>query len=208
MPRSEIGHCPSFITLDKNLQTHFHNLMVKAGLQKAFTHALRPNEQSVRPSVIRNIGITLFLLSFVVPPGASILVPTMNEHVRDYQQPFWGWHVFLNTPGMIFFLPLLRGPPIDNGFTPYEIFIRVILMGAWLANFTVFFRLGRSVAWAAILLPWTAFIFWFGLVAGFVPFYFWALGITFIHVSRFLRSRANQSPEPASDSESSSAFAK
>jgi len=35
-----------FITLDKNSQTHFHKLMVKAGLQKAFmhegAHPLRP----------------------------------------------------------------------------------------------------------------------------------------------------------------------
>jgi hypothetical protein len=151
---------------------------------------------SVRLKVIRNIGIALLILSFIVPPGGSILVPTMGEHFRDYLQPFWGFRIFINTPQMVFFLPLFRGPPIDNGFTPYEIFIRVILMGAWLANFTVFFRLPRPAAILAIVLPWTAFIFWFEFMAGFVPFYFWALGITFIHLSRILKSWPNKSPEP------------
>jgi hypothetical protein len=149
---------------------------------------------SVRPGAVRNIGITLFVLSFIIPPGGSILVRTMGEHYRDYLQPFLGFRVFIGTPQMAFFMPLFRGPPIDDGFTPYEIFIRVILIGAWLANFTVFFRLPRMVALLAITLPWVAFIFWFGLMAGFIPFYFWALGITFIHLPRILRSW--KSPEP------------
>ena len=148
---------------------------------------------SVRPSVIRNIGITLFVLSFIMPPGGSHLVPTMGEHYRDYLQPFWGCRVFIATPQMAFFMPLFRGPPIDDGFTPYEIFIRVILIGAWLSNFSVFFRLPRLVALVAIISPWAAFICWFGLMAGFVPFYFWAFGITFIHMSRILRSWPNKS---------------
>jgi hypothetical protein len=38
---------------------------------------------SVRPSLIRNIGVVLFTLSFIVPPGGSILVPTMDDHYRD-----------------------------------------------------------------------------------------------------------------------------
>jgi hypothetical protein len=140
----------------------------------------------VRPSVIRNIGIALFSLSFIVPPGGSILVPTMGEHFRDYLQLFIGCRVFAATPQMAFFMPLFRGPPIDDGFTPYEIFSRWILIGAWLVNFTVFFKLPRLIAMFAITLPWLAFIFWFGIMAGFVPFYFWALGITFIHLSKIL----------------------
>jgi len=151
---------------------------------------------SVRPSVIRNIGIALFILSFIVPPGGSILVPTMGEHYRDYLQLFLGCRVFIATPQMAFFMPLFRGPPIDYGFTPYEIFIRVILIGAWLTNFTVFFRFPCLVALLAVILPWLAFIFWFEFMAGFVPFYFWALGITFIHLSRIMRSWPNKSPEP------------
>ncbi len=162
---------------------------------------------SVRPSVIRNIGITLFVLSFIMPPGGSHLVPTMGEHYRDYLQPFWGCRVFIATPQMAFFMPLFRGPPIDDGFTPYEIFIRVVLIGAWLASFTVFFRLPRLAALLAISLPWLAFIFWFGFMAGFVPFYFWAIGITFIHLSRVLRSWPNKSPEPTAVGACSSAIA-
>jgi hypothetical protein len=145
---------------------------------------------SVRPRVIRNIGILLFLLSFILPPGRAIFVPTMGEHSGDYLQPFWGCRVFIATPQMAFFLPLFRGPPIDDGFTPYELFIRVILLGAWLANFTVFFRLPVLMTLAVIALPWLAFIFWFGFVSGFVPFYFWALGIASIHFSRILKPRA------------------
>jgi len=143
---------------------------------------------SVRPGVIRNLGISLFVLSFIVPPGGALFVPTMGEHVRDYLQPFSGCFVFIQTPVAVTFLPLFRGPPIDDGFTPYEIFIRVILIGAWLANFTVFFRLPRLLALVAIGLPWLAFIFWFEFAARFIPFYFWALGITFIHLSRIFRS--------------------
>ena len=146
----------------------------------------------VRPSLIRNIGITLFVLSFIVPPGGALFVPTMGERVQDYLQPFSGCFVFIQTPFAVTFLPLFRGPPIDDGFTPYEIFIRVILIGAWLANFTVFFRLPRLVALLAISLPWLAFSFWFDFAAGFVPFYFWALGITSIHLSRMLRSWPNE----------------
>ncbi|HXC35962.1 MAG TPA: hypothetical protein VNV43_08815 [Candidatus Acidoferrales bacterium] len=138
----------------------------------------------------------MFFLSFIVPPGGSILVPTMGEHFRDYLQPFWGFRVFINTPQMVFFMPLFRGPGIDNGFTPHEIFIRVILVGAWLANFTVFFRLPRPAAMVAIIFPWTAFIFWFGFMAGFIPFYFWALGITFIHLPWMLRTRPKKLIEP------------
>lgn len=147
---------------------------------------------SVRPSVIRNIGITLFVLAFIIPPCGSALVTTAGEHFRNY---FLGCRVFIATPQMAFFMPLFRGPPIDDGFTPYEIFIRVILMGAWFVNFTVFFRLPRLVAFIAIILPWAAFICWFEFMADFIPFYFWALGITFIHLSRILRSWPKKSPK-------------
>jgi hypothetical protein len=91
-----------------------------------------------RQSVTRNIGITLFVLSFIVPAGRALFVPTEGEHVHDYLKPFWGFWVFISTPQMVTFMPLFRGPPSDNGFTPYEIFIRVIWVGAWLVNFTVF----------------------------------------------------------------------
>ena len=146
---------------------------------------------SVRPSVIRNIGLVLFFLSFILPSGHALFVPTMGEHARDYLKPFAGFSVFVQTPAAIAFLPLWRGPPLDDGFAPYEIVIRAILLGAWLANFTVFFRLRLSAALAVIALPWLAFICWFGFVAGFVPFYFWALGITFVHLSGIWRSRPN-----------------
>ena len=146
---------------------------------------------SIRPSVIRNVGLVLFFLSFILPSGHALFVPTMGEHARDYLKPFAGFSVFIQTPAAITFLPLWRGPGLDDGFTPYEILIRAILFGAWLANFTVFFRLPPLAALVSIALPWIAFICWFGFAAGFIPFYFWASGITFIHLPRLLRSRPN-----------------
>jgi len=94
-------------------------------------------------------------------------------------------------------MPLWRGPPINDGFTPYEIFIRAVLFGAWLANFTVFFRLPTLAAWFFILLPSAAFVCWFDLAVPFIPFYFWASGITLIHISRIMRSRNNTALKPA-----------
>jgi hypothetical protein len=137
-----------------------------------------------------------FLLSFIVPSGGALFVPTMGEHVGDYLHPFAGCYAFIQTPCAVTFLPLWRGEPIDSGLTPYEIFTRGVLFAAWLANFTVFFRLPFLAALLAIALPWIAFICWFGFMAGFIPFYFWALGITFIHLSRMLRSRPHMSAEP------------
>lgn len=151
---------------------------------------------SVRPSVIRNIGIGLFVLSFIVPSGGALFVPTMGEHVRDYLHPFAGCAVFIQTPCAVTFIPLWRGEPIDTGLTPFEIFTRGVLFVAWLANFTVFFRLPSPAALLAIGLPWIAFICWFGFMAEFIPFYFWALGITLIHLSRMMGSWPNKSAEP------------
>jgi len=124
----------------------------------------------------------LFFAAFVVPAGHTPFVPTERGHAHDYLLPFWGARVFLHTPQLVFFLPLWRGPPFDNGFTPYEITIRVILVAAWLGNFSVFFRLPRAAAFVIICLPWLTYIFWFSLVATFIPFYFWVAGITLIHL--------------------------
>jgi hypothetical protein len=150
---------------------------------------MAPRRYSIKPSVIRNLGFVLFFLSFILPPGHALFVPTMDEHSQDYLKPFAGVSVFVHTPAAITFVPLWRGPGIDNGFTPYEILIRAILFGAWLANFTVFFRLPILAALIAVVLPWAAFVCWFGFVAGFIPFYFWALGITLIHLSRIGKQR-------------------
>jgi hypothetical protein len=151
-------------------------------------------------SIIMTVGAVLFALSFCVPPGRAVFVPTLREHFGDYLQPFWGLRVFLQTPFVVFGVPLWRGAPIDNGLSPYEVFVRGVLFAAWLTNFTVFFRLRVIAALVSIALPWIAFICWFGLVARFVPFYFWALGIAFIHLSRIWRSWPDQLPDPTSPS--------
>jgi hypothetical protein len=140
-----------------------------------------------RPNIIFRFGLWLFVLSFILPSGHALSVPTMGDHVNDYLHPFMGCYVFINTPSMLWFIPLWCGPPIDDGFTWYGNFVNFILLGAWLANFAVFFRLPLIIGLVVIALPWIAFVCWFDVAAGFVPFYFWALGITFIHLSRILR---------------------
>ena len=149
------------------------------------------------PNAIRNPGIVLFCLSYILPPGHAAFVPTMGDHANDYLRPFGGLWAFVNTPAAITFMPLWRGPPLDDGFTPCEIFIRAVLFGAWLTNFTIFFRLPTVAAWLVIILPWAAFVCWFDLAVHFIPFYFWAPGITLIHISRILRSRINTALKPA-----------
>jgi hypothetical protein len=58
------------------------------------------------------------------------------------------------------------------------------MMTAWIANLTVFTRLPVGLALIAILLPWPAYIFLFSVLAGFIPFYPWAVGIALIHLGR------------------------
>src|ERR1700733_12671453 len=142
---------------------------------------------SVKPSVTRNIGIALFVMAFIVPSGDVLFAPTICENLKDYLRPFAGCIAFIQTPFAVTFIPLWRGEPLDSGLTPYEILTRAILFCAWLSNFTIFFRLPLLAALIVVALPWIAFICWFEFMAGFIPFYFWAFGITFIHLSRTLR---------------------
>jgi len=139
--------------------------------------------------ILRRFGFALFLAAFVIPAGHAVFLPSEKEHAHDYLQLFWGARVLMYTPQLAFALPLWRGPPIDDGFTPYEVTIRVVLLAAWSGNFLAFFRLPRIVAFGAICLPWLAYIFWFFWVAAFIPFYFWAVGIALIHLPRALKKQ-------------------
>jgi hypothetical protein len=136
---------------------------------------------SAKANLIRNIGIVLFLLSFIVPSGDRSRFDILS-----------GAFLLIYTPVIPFcwFTPLWDGPPInDDTGPPLRWYIGCsALVVSWIANFTVFFKLPPWMALIVIALPWVAYIFWFFIAAGFLPFYFWVLGITFIHISRILRS--------------------
>jgi hypothetical protein len=141
------------------------------------------------PKVIRNIGVTLFVLSFVVPAyhwgGASL-------HF------FVGCMTFVQTP-LLPFMILGNDDPTSGGPTfgglLHGIFFCGLLWGSWLTNFTIFFRLPLLAGLIVVSLPWIVFIWVFPLMVDLVPFYFWTLGIAFIHLTRIVRLWPNK-PEP------------
>jgi hypothetical protein len=126
----------------------------------------------LRPKVIRNIGIVLFVLSF--------LAPSQPAGGGDFHL-FSGVVVFIQTP--VFACEAVMEAP---GAAPsHPVFLFVIIMTAWIANLTAFTRLPIGLALIAILLPWPAYIYLFSILAGFLPFYPWAIGIALIHIGRF-----------------------
>ncbi len=140
----------------------------------------RANSGPIRsPNAIRNVGIALFVLSFVVPCG------------RIMQNPFhlfMGLWTFINTPFLVFFQPLFCPLPGEPSYEPVSLLHSIVWyglsLGAWSTNFTVFVRLPLVAALITIAVPWAAFIWLFPVLSDFVPFYFWACGITAIHLSR------------------------
>jgi hypothetical protein len=134
----------------------------------------------LKPKVIRNIGIVLFVLSFLAP-------------LRwDDLRLFGGGCLFIATPS--FALQEISVRPDEQ--LSHPIFLFIIMMTAWLANFTIFTRLPFVVALIAILLPWPAYIFLFSDVADYIPFYPWVIGIALIHISRFRKPLPNTALEP------------
>jgi len=142
--------------------------------------------------MIRNIGIALYVLSFLVPPrwrgGADF-------HL------FGGLGAFVQTP-VIACQTVLAGP----GEGPaHPILFFIIVMASWIANITIYTRMPLVLAVIAILLPWPAYIYLFSIVVGFLPFYPWALGIALIHLSRIDKLWPNQWMQATADGAVSSA---
>jgi hypothetical protein len=81
--------------------------------------------------------------------------------------------------------------------TGHPFLLFVILMGAWISNFSVFFKMPYFMALIAILLPWLPYICFFHDMVGLLPFYPWAVGITFIYLSKSLKPWHNKSAEPS-----------
>ena len=121
--------------------------------------------------MIRNIGILLFALSFIAPPRW--------QGGEDFHF-FGGGAAFIQTPVIACQAILTNRDQAPSR----PIFLFIVMMAAWLANLTVFTRMPLIVALIAMLLPWPAYIYLFSDLAGFIPFYPWAVGIALIHLSR------------------------
>jgi hypothetical protein len=126
----------------------------------------------MRPKNIRNIGIALFVISFLAP---ARLRQGEDSHF------FGGFGAFYETPLFAFQAILANRYEAPS----HPILLFMLMMGAWIANFSIFKRLPPILGLIAIFLPWPAYIFLFSVLAGFVPFYPWAVGIALIHLSRF-----------------------
>jgi hypothetical protein len=125
----------------------------------------------LRSKVVRNIGIGLFVFSFLAPP---------HWEGGDDFHLFGGVSAFITTPVTAFQLK------------HEDRLLFIVMMAAWIANFTIFTRLPPAAAVLAILLPWPAYIYLFSDLRAFVPFYPWAAGIALIHLSRFPQPRHNE----------------
>src|SRR5262245_43154620 len=103
---------------------------------------------------------------------------------RDCASPRWragadfhlfgGCGAFVQTPMLAWDMITNRGDDVLGG---------TIAMGAWLTNFTVFLKLPARLGLAVTVLPWIAYVWFFLILAGFIPFYFWAVGLALIHGS-------------------------
>jgi hypothetical protein len=109
-----------------------------------------------------------FVLSFLAPTGGGEF-HLFGGAVAFIQTPVWACQVVMESP---------------DTAPSHSVFLFSVMMTAWIANLTVFTRLPFVVAVIAILLPWPAYIFIFSFLAGFIPFYPWAIGIALIHIGR------------------------
>ena len=123
-------------------------------------------------TVVRWLGFVLFALSFVT---------------RGWNEESTGFRAFLSAPAAVVFTLMYN-------VSWLSVVASFFLGVAWLANFTVFFRLPREAAWLPIVAPWLLFIAlcfdWFGdhrpWASEFIPFYPWAIGIGLVHGSVYL----------------------
>lgn len=134
-------------------------------------------ELELSPKVIRNFGILFFILSFICPGGISIFLWTPYHAIQTITYSIEGWY--------------MDGERVHDYFTP------IVMLAAWTANITIFFRLPWLVALFCIALPWIAYAFLFSFLVSFVPFYLWAIGIAFIHLSRLLKLWPYTAPGPS-----------
>jgi hypothetical protein len=129
-------------------------------------------QKTAWPTVVRWVGFVIFALSFLTPGRDEVM----------------GFRVFLAAPVAVVVTLMYN-------VSWLSIVASFLLGAAWLANFTVFFRLPQEGAWVPIIAPWLLFIAlcfdWFGdhgsWASEFIPFYPWAIGIGLIHGAVYFR---------------------
>jgi len=115
---------------------------------------------------VRWIGFGLFLISFVIPSRV------------DELQLFAGSIVFVQAPVMAI-----------NFFGEKDYLPAAVTFAAWLANLSVAVPRRKWVAASAILAVGVAYGCFFEILRGFIPFYPWGIGITFVQVANLLRRK-------------------
>jgi hypothetical protein len=142
--------------------------------------------------VVRNVGITLFLLSFLAPP---------HWKFGDEFTFGGGCMAFIETP---YWALIAATKAIQDQTGNWQLcFLSLTMLIGWTANFTIFFRLSFVVAMIAIASPWILYLgnIFLGNTIGisttaikFVPFYPWAFGIGLIHLSKLASPKPKEEP--------------
>jgi hypothetical protein len=123
------------------------------------------------PRRLRLLGLCMFAVSFFVPARADEL------HL------FGGIAAFFETPMIAVHLA-------GEGDASH-VLLGIAALAAWSANFTIFSK-RRFFATSGIVSSWVAYVCFFQILAGFIPFYPWAIGITLINLSRLSDRTANK----------------
>jgi len=144
----------------------------------------------LRPKVIRNIGIALFVLSFLAPP--------QWQRGADFHL-FGGAAAFIQTP-----VWALTGAAQGIQYGHWQpCLLGVLMVVGWFANFTVFIRSSLPIVLLFMASPWILYIgvtflentVGMSMVAvTFVPFYPWAFGIALIHLARLAEPKPREEP--------------
>jgi hypothetical protein len=138
-----------------------------------------------RPPLVRNIGIALFILSFLAP----------NDWKDSINcQFFGGWKLFIFVPAIV--VQIFTKQSIGSLGQLWSI---LILVFAWGANFTIFIRPRLVAAIFGIFSISLACFITFPMSHWKNPpcFYLWVLGILIIHLSRFLKPQPKRLDERA-----------
>lgn len=119
---------------------------------------------------LRRVGFGLFVVSFLMPAGFNNL------------QFFAGSIIFVQTPVYAYDF-------LSDG----NVWAAILTFAAWLANLSVAVPRQKWVPLPAILAVWVAYGYFFENLAGFIPFYPWAIGITVVQVANLLRRESDAS---------------
>jgi len=142
----------------------------------------------LRPKVIRNTGIALYVLSFFIPPHW--------QRGEDFHL-FGGAAAFIQTP-----VWALIGAAQGIQYGHWQpCLLGVLMMVGWSANFTVFISSTLPITLLFMASPWILYIgvtFLESTVGmsmaaiTFIPFYPWALGVALIHLAKLAEPKPEE----------------